>query len=520
MQLDRIELNLRRRHPWEAIDLGLVMLRQWHKPVYLAWLSTFIAFAALTSAVLWQWPMLVMFIVWWLKPLFDRILLKVFAEATFGAPPSIRDVWRALPGLIGHTGLFSALTFRRFNPHRSFDLPIWQLEGQRGKGARNRRRVLSRKTAGYAFWLTFVCTHFIVIFEFGLVGLVSFLTPGDGIDDPSLFGMFFGDAELWQLHLFNVAWLVAETIVEPFYIAAGFSLYINRRSDLEGWDIEVAFRRMAAQHAHRGEFSTAPRRAGAISLLILACLPALLTITLASTPAMAQEASPPAISASPAPPSPQPPSGRIKKTAETIVADPVFGREVEELSWQPKKKENKETSEAMPPWIERLAKVADWLAFGLRGIVYAALAVGAVALMLLLYRNRHRFVRTGGVSNKAPSTLFGLDLRPDALPDNIPAAAHAELDAGRVTAALSLLYRGALVSLIEHHGIEFAEGDTEGNCLSRVKGRIAPNAVQYFGELLDAWTHAAYAAEPPAKNTASDLCQRWATHFSERKSAA
>ena len=32
--------------------------------------------------------------------------------------------------------------------------------------------------------------------------------------------------------------------IEPFYVGAGFGLYLDRRTQIEGWDIEIAFRRM------------------------------------------------------------------------------------------------------------------------------------------------------------------------------------------------------------------------------------------------------------------------------------
>ncbi|MCU7958847.1 MAG: hypothetical protein KZQ58_02400 [gamma proteobacterium symbiont of Bathyaustriella thionipta] len=34
-------------------------------------------------------------------------------------------------------------------------------------------------------------------------------------------------------------------LLEPFYVAAGFSLYLNRRTLLEAWDLELAFRKMS-----------------------------------------------------------------------------------------------------------------------------------------------------------------------------------------------------------------------------------------------------------------------------------
>ena len=96
----------------------------------------------------------------------------------------------------------------------------------------------------------------------------------------------------------------------------------------------------------------------------------------------------------------------------------------------------------------------------------------------------------------------------------------AELDAGRYAAALSLLYRGALVTLIRRQHIEFRAGDTEDICLRRVNGRIDAQAAIYFAQLLDAWKRTAYARTPPDATSARDLCQRWALHFTGQGEAA
>ena len=34
--------------------------------------------------------------------------------------------------------------------------------------------------------------------------------------------------------------------LEPFYVAAGFGMYLNRRAELEAWDLEQEFRRAFA----------------------------------------------------------------------------------------------------------------------------------------------------------------------------------------------------------------------------------------------------------------------------------
>jgi hypothetical protein len=41
----------------------------------------------------------------------------------------------------------------------------------------------------------------------------------------------------------TVGYAAAVAFLEPFYVAAGFGMYLNRRVELEAWDIEQEFRR-------------------------------------------------------------------------------------------------------------------------------------------------------------------------------------------------------------------------------------------------------------------------------------
>ena len=41
----------------------------------------------------------------------------------------------------------------------------------------------------------------------------------------------------------SIAYVVVVLFLEPFYVAAGFAMYLNRRAELEAWDIEQEFRR-------------------------------------------------------------------------------------------------------------------------------------------------------------------------------------------------------------------------------------------------------------------------------------
>ena len=45
----------------------------------------------------------------------------------------------------------------------------------------------------------------------------------------------------------SLAYAACVGFLEPFYVAAGFALYLNRRVDLEAWDVEQEFRRAFAR---------------------------------------------------------------------------------------------------------------------------------------------------------------------------------------------------------------------------------------------------------------------------------
>ena len=67
---------------------------------------------------------------------------------------------------------------------------------------------------------------------------------GTGFDLQSLFsGRCRRCRAQW---LSSLAYLLAVLFLEPFYVAAGFGMYLNRRAELEAWDIEQEFRRAFA----------------------------------------------------------------------------------------------------------------------------------------------------------------------------------------------------------------------------------------------------------------------------------
>ena len=104
---------------------------------------------------------------------------------------------------------------------------------------------------------------------------------------------------------------------------------------------------------------------------------------------------------------------------------------------------------------------------------------------------------------------------PEALPENLAqvAAAAAESDP---RLALSLLYRGALATLIHRDRVDFAAGDTEDDCVRRID-RISPASLgAYFRRLVGAWSEAAYGQRIAAAPSIRVLCDEWQVHFSPR----
>ena len=568
MRIDDLTVALRARNPWESFDLGLVLARHTGVNLFFAFIIPYLCFAVLVNLLLWGHPTIAMLIVWWLKPLFDRIALHVLAQSVFGATPH----WRAtLAGLkqIPRTGLLHALTLGRFDFARSFHLAVAQLEGQTGRERRERLGVLDKKARGHAVWLTIVMIHFVYVLMFGLDGLLKMVSP-EGMQLGLRLGDYFsfGDSEpsLLSQYLFNAAYLLAECVLEPLYVAAGFSLYLNRRTALEGWDLEIAFKRMAArlqaQQASLGQSAAALLMAwcgllawqvadiGAaqaqaqaqtqpqtqpqaqVSAGAAVSAPAAVpdqppAAASAATPGATSGATAGATSAitpEPAPTNalkPVPPAPSVeKKTIQSILAGPEFNQHEERKVWM-RKGEPPAAKDSKPPDLSGWIKFAQFMAEVLRVAAWMA----AIAFVgWLLYFLSQRLGWFGNLLGRnilyKPDVLFGMDLRAESLPADIPAAAHACLAAGDRRGALSLLYRGALRVLIYERDLEVRAGDTEGDCVRRVS-RAGPGALAaYFGRLVDAWGLIAYARRAPADAIAAGLIDEWVHFFMTQESSS
>jgi len=239
MQVDALAIALRPRPMAEAADLGQRLVHAHARSVWRCYLPLWLAvmLLALATLPLADWaPVLVIFVA---KPWLDRGLLFVLARAVFGESTRWADLWAARREVLVAQWP-ATLTLARLSPWRAFTLPVAQLEGQRGKPARQRRRVLLAARQGAAMGLQFVYANLEVVATVALYSLVVWFLPERFL------------AELWQLWkeggslplnaAATLAYGAVVLLLEPFYVGAGLAMYLNRRVELEAWDVEQEFR--------------------------------------------------------------------------------------------------------------------------------------------------------------------------------------------------------------------------------------------------------------------------------------
>ena len=249
MQLDQITANIRLRSSWEAVDLGFAMMQRWWASVYPALiLFNLLIFIPIFIFIPRQYYVYVMLFFWWIKPYSHRLILHILSQKLFNNDLSTGQALRDIPSVFrGNT--FGAITFRRFSFSRGFNLPIWQLERLKGKARAKRQDLLLGAVHSEAIWLTVGLFLIEIILTFSLLGLFLLFVPESHFESfmSNFFNPELGSIETWVTLAISTVYIAVTLLIEPFYIAANFALYINRRTQLEAWDIELSFRKMATR---------------------------------------------------------------------------------------------------------------------------------------------------------------------------------------------------------------------------------------------------------------------------------
>ncbi|VUD69181.1 hypothetical protein TDB9533_04547 [Thalassocella blandensis] len=554
MQLSQFKAVAKPRNAWQAIDLGFVIAKTAYWKLFFAGaIPAFLCFAFF-SILFWDIPLLSAAITWWLKPVWERAQLYIISREIFADTVSLRHVARNYWHII-KTDLLWWLTLRRFSPTRSFDMPVTLLEQLKGKVRRKRLTVLHRRLSNGATWSLITGANIEAFLIFGFIAAFFMLVPQ---------GVQFNWAEWFENrsnlvdYLYYIVWMVAMTLVAPFYVCAGFSLYLQRRIDLEGWDIEICFRDLVERRQKRN----ARLSSSATAITLLACLgisAALPPESFANTPdaetaktetaqTINTDIQPMSYEAlnSPAPTDEQAdtattdyhnPSVAAKQAREDIIAI-LKGEDYRDIQlekgWRlkdPTEEKSPEGEDTIPEWLinfadwlDRHGSMFSWLADFFRSgakLIELLLWLAVIGLTLfLILRFRHLIRRAFTMRTPQeevevipPKVMFGLDVTEESLPENVLDSAKLSWQEGDHRQALGILLRSSIIKLLHEYKFPFHEGNTEKECAEIVEQQGKAEITSYFWPLTRQWQAVAYAHRECSAETFIHLCQSWEEVF-------
>jgi hypothetical protein len=238
MKAEQLQLALRPRPAYEAVDLGVRMAQRGSRSLVRAFLPLALLLVAACGATIEIAPWLPSTLLWWFKPWLDRTLLDIYARQAFGEETRFSDAWQARRNAPWRS-MLEWLTIWRLSFWRAYSMPVGQLEGQTGAARRQRVKAIVRNHRGAAMMMqsTFSWIEFFLML--GLLSLLPWMTPGLRNTDAL---RWLTSESLPATALLYVAHAVAVMFVEPFFVAAGFAMYLNRRVELEAWDVEQGLR--------------------------------------------------------------------------------------------------------------------------------------------------------------------------------------------------------------------------------------------------------------------------------------
>ena len=497
MQLDQVTAEIRPRSDLEAVDLGLALVRRDFWRCLASWWLALAVPTAVAGWWLWDHPIGLLVLFWWAKPAGSRMVLYQLSRRLFGEQPGWRELWRELPRAWTRR-FFYRFCWARFSPFLPVTLPVEDLEGLRGKDYQRRASELVRRGGGMLTTLYFLADLAAGWFGLALFWLMGVMMPA-GQDAPWTQAVEEWDPAaplaipLLLMRTLAGCVMVAMSLTDLFVTGAGFGLYVNTRTWIEGWDVELAFRRLGERLG---------KGVGLFVVLLVGCLP---VRAMAGPPrfSLPLERQAPAAESTPDSPEERDPHEVITE----VKADPDF--KVHKVTRRVPKMDGLDRV-SLP-----FAEVLAWLML--------VLGVGAAVWLVawLLWKYRYVFVRTGEPGPAAAAVtarvVMGLAVTPESLPGDIPGTVWSWWEQGRRQEALGLLYRGTISRVIEHGRVAIHEADTEGDCLRRVEQAGEVAFPGYFGGLTRTWIRLAYAGLVPGDDEVSALCREWP--FAARRTA-
>ena len=552
MQIDQLNVVLRERSSFEAMELGTALVRRQARTVWGAWLLAGLPLFVLFNALAWWhgdafgWAWLAM---WWCRPLFERITLYVLSRDVFGETVGIAQALHAQRRW-NVRGFWGYLGWRRFSVFRAVCLPVNLLEGADASQRVQRRQAVLATAAGPTMLLTLLCVIFEAVLVAGALAAVFLFVPLELMSDSwrAAWEMIQRDTPAWAKLGLNLLWWLAACMIGPFHVGAGFGMYLNRRTQMEAWDVEISFRRLHARLQRSASTG--------VLVLLVALLPlwpgtvqaqatgdAVPTRPLKRNPATTGHEGNVVVGMGPTRKTGEQKRGDVRKqiavrrntvqrqddtpagifgnapvdtagfrqAVQRAYEDPLQRPTRTETRWERRtpatdgpeaKQDTKLPPEVIAGAAAMIALVTEWGLWILVGLLVLALLLTARRWLPWMRGSGRRRVPVEGVIGEDSLVL------PQTLPPDIATRARELWQQGRPRQALALLYRASVETVAERSGVVLPPGATEGQVL-RASRRMADAADrEAFAAIVRLWQYAAYADRLPSSAVFDEMAAR------------
>ena len=257
------------------------------------------------------------------------------------------------------------------------------------------------------------------------------------------------------------------SVTAAFYVSIGFAIYLCRRTVMEGWDLEMGFKKLL-------------RRLGIAAMALVVCIPSVDAIA----DVEAKE------------------SARL---IEDVLAQPDFNQA-----------ENSSLPKHLRDFLENLSFEDETASRGNSAIgniiaeLFKLLLIGALIYALFLFF--YKFYLSYGFdrANKKPGsqTPFKQSERSKKLPSNVLAVIRKHWEQGETREALALLYNASVVYMDGRFTCAIRDCDTEGECLRKTRG-TEMQARFTFVEITNLWRNVAYGGTTPTQSMFDDAISKF-----------
>jgi len=462
-------LSLRSRSVWEAVDSGVLLWRGnfiYFIPFFAVPVWVIACGLRLFSGELFFIPYLGL---WWLKPLFDRIALHIVSKRFFDAPvtSSLKSICRGIAEM--RRGLLGDLLWRRFSPNRAASMPARVLERLGAKQFALRKKNLE---SGGINFCPLISILGLAMEAALLLGEILFALMTASLFFPTAIEYLQENSQITEIIIF-AAFCFNYILAESLYACMGFGLYINSRVEVEGWDLELLFKKFAKRQ----------NDARLLKVALLICL------------FMALPFSAYAESASEFPDGFPVATEKAVLDLKTILASPDFGSEREGWAIRFKDRDYEELPDV--DFGEGFEKIRSLFGFLLRLFVVLAIISFAAFVFYWLIKNRRQILR--GKLSAQRSLVKGK--QPEISRDSTEllfSKAEDFFHAGNLREAWAACFSGCLGAYSLFYSIAFPVDATEYDCLGLV--RESDPSERGFGEIVQNWILFAYGNLTPEEN--------------------